>query len=163
MKNIKSLFEELDKRINRINDVRIHEGLGNIACAEIKILGQMSLLVNEKISTTLSLNQTADLDAIITMEYLVKKEFQQILQEAGLIYDEDSYLIWIPKDATFEELYNLKNLSVSIIDPESALLSKAIKAPKKNKFLIREAIASNQFPKLVSRILANGGKIESFL
>jgi hypothetical protein len=163
MKNIKSLFEELDKRINRINDVRINEGLGNIASAEIKILGQMSLLVNDKVSTILSLNQTADLDAIITMEYLVKKEFQQILQEAGLIYDEDSYLIWIPKDATFEELYNLKNLSVSIIDPESALLSKAIKAPEKNKFLIREAIASNQFPRLVGRILANGGKLESFL
>jgi hypothetical protein len=51
---------------------------------------------------------------------------------------------------------------VESIDVESALVSKAVKAPRKNKQLIREAIASGKFPELVDRILENGGKLENF-
>ena len=42
-------------------------------------------------------------------------------------------------------------------------VSKAVKAPEKNKQLLRQAIASSQFPNLVDRILGNGGKLESFI
>jgi len=52
---------------------------------------------------------------------------------------------------------------VEAIDPESALVSKAVKAPQKNKQLIREAIASEEFPTLVDRILENGGRLENFI
>ncbi len=50
-----------------------------------------------------------------------------------------------------------------MIDAESALLSKAICAPQKNKQLIREAIASGKFPDLVARIIENNGKVDYFL
>ena len=49
-----------------------------------------------------------------------------------------------------------------MIDPESALVSKAVKGPEKNEQLVREAIASTKFPNLVQRILLNGGKLENF-
>ncbi|NBW99593.1 hypothetical protein EBR03_08485 [bacterium] len=122
----------------------------------------MSLLVNKKVSTILSLAQTADRDAQLDMDSVVKKELTSILKKYGLIYDEDSKLIWIPPGAKFEILFDLKNVVVKSIDPESALVSKAVKAPEKNKQLIREAIASGKFKTLIARIEKNGGKLEFF-
>jgi len=52
---------------------------------------------------------------------------------------------------------------VKLLDPESALVSKAVKDPTKNKVLIIDAIASGKFLNLVERIEANGGNLEYFL
>jgi hypothetical protein len=118
---------------------------------------------HEQVSAYLSLVQTNDLDALLKMEYVVKVEFKKLLNEVGLIYDEDSYLIWVPPGARFDPLFDFETVEVHIIDAESALVSKAVKAPEKNKQLIREAIASGQFSSLLDRILASGGNLEDFL
>jgi hypothetical protein len=52
---------------------------------------------------------------------------------------------------------------VKLIDAESTLVSKAIHAPQKNKQLVRQAIASGKFSKLVDRIIENNGKLDFFL
>lgn len=159
---LKVVFKGLDGRIDKINRLRRDEGLLSVPKAEVKLLGQMSLLSNEKVSMLLSLTQTADMDALLAMDQAVKEELKRLLKKQGLLYDEDSYLIWIPKSATFEERFNFKNVIVKAIDPESALISKAVKAPEKNKQLIREAIASGEFPGLVARIEKSGGNLEFF-
>jgi hypothetical protein len=81
----------------------------------------------------------------------------------GLVYDEDSHLVWIPKDAKTINLFNFENIEVKLIDAESTLVSKAIHAPQKNKQLIRQAVASGQFPDLIDRIIENNGKLDFFL
>jgi hypothetical protein len=129
----------------------------------VQLLGQISLLVNEKAAIELSLAQTGDLDALLTMDNIVKAELKKLLRIHGLIYDEDSYLIWIPPAARFERLFDFDHIVIESIDAESALVSKAVKAPAKNKRLIRQAIASEEFPTLVDRILANGGNLENFV
>lgn len=159
---IQSIFSDLDQRIDEINEERRFEGLPGATKVEIRLLGQMSLLANEKVSAELHLAQTADLDAFLQMEHFVKIEFKKLLMDAKLVYDEDSHLVWIPSSARFEEIFRYKNFSVLAIDPESALVSKAVKAPEKNKQLIREAIVSGLFPGLVDRIQENGGKLELF-
>jgi len=160
--DLEALFKELDGRIAKINRARKEEGLIAVARAEVILLGQMSLLANDKVSMLLTLALTADMDALLTMDHILKEELKKCLAKHGLVYDEDSYLIWIPKDATFECLFDFKNVIVQAIDPESALVSKAVKAPKKNKQLIREAIASGKFSGLVERIERNGGSLEFF-
>ena len=125
-------------------------------------MGQMSLLANKKVSLLLSLAQTADMDALLTMDHVLKEELKTCLRKHGLVYDEDSHLIWIPKGATFDDLFDLKNVIVKAIDPMSALVSKAVKAPQKNKQLIREAIASGKFPGLADRIETDGGNLDFF-
>jgi hypothetical protein len=160
---LEKLFIELNHRIEKLSRERRDEGLLPIPKSKIQILGQMSLLANEKVSLLLSLAQTGDFDARLKMEHFVKKELQELLKERHLIYDEDSPLVWIPPGAQFELLSDLKHVVVESIDPESALVSKAVKAPAKNKQLIREAIASDVFPTLVDRILKNGGKLEDFV
>lgn len=160
---LETIFKELDSRIEAINKQRIAEDELRVPRAEIELLGQMSLLANEKASMILSLVQTGDMDALLRMEHVVKNELKQILKKHSLIYDEDSPLIWIPEGAAFERLFDFENVIVKSIDPESALVSKAIKASEKNKQLIREAIASGEFSSLVDRILENGGSLESFV
>jgi hypothetical protein len=153
----------LNRRIDDINQDRRHEGLFPLPRARVQILGQISLLVHEGAAAILNLTQTADLDAALTMGYSVKEELKSLLRNKGYIYDEDSNLIWIPEGAEFLPFLELNNVLVESIDPESALVSKAVKAPDKNRQLIRQAIASNQFPTLVDRILKNNGKLEAFL
>ncbi|HTL12844.1 MAG TPA: hypothetical protein VL588_10170 [Bdellovibrionota bacterium] len=135
------LFRELNERIGSINSGLRKSGLRTVAKAEVRLLGQISLLVHEKVGAQLSLAQTGDMDALLRMESVIKKELKQLLGKNGYFYDEDSDLIWIPPGATFETLLDLDRLVVKSIDPESALVSKAVKAPQKNKQLIREAIA----------------------
>ena len=161
-KQLELIFKELNERVDFINKERLEEGGLRVSRAEVILLGQMSLLVNKKVSAILSLAQTADIDAQLDMDSVVKKELTSILKKYGLIYDEDSKLIWIPPGAKFEILFDLKNVVVKSIDPESALVSKAVKAPVKNKQLIREAIASGKFKTLIARIEKNGGKLEFF-
>ena len=160
---LKRVFVELNTRIRRINRQRRGEGLSETRPCEVTLLGQMSLLVDPRASEALSLAQTADLDALLKMDHAVKEEFKKILRAEGLIYDEDSPLIWIPKDAKIRKVIDVGSITIKAIDAESALVSKAVKAPEKNKQLIREAIASEAFPGLVKRLLKNGGKLEDFL
>ena len=159
---LKTVFAELDSRIEEVNRERRKEEGFPLPKAEVKLLGQMSLLTNEKISSLVTLAQTGDLDALLKMESVVKELLKELLRKRGLLYDEDSYLIWIPDGAKFERVFSFKNVLVTSIDPESALVSKAIKAPVKNKQLIREAIVSGKFSRLVERIEKAGGDLESF-
>lgn len=162
-KKIETIFNELDKKIEQINLERRSEGLPTFPKGEVKLLGQMSLLSNDNVSLVLSLAHTGDMDAFLKMDYIIEKALKEILVKHGFIYDDDSYLIWIPNGTTFDDLFDLEHVTVKVIDPESALVSKAIKAPEKNKQLIREAIASDKFPNLVERILTNFGKLEDFV
>ncbi len=157
-----TLFKELDTRIEAVNHKRTKEGVMPLPRAEVILLGQMSLLANERVSMLLTLAQTADMDALLTMDAVLKEELRKVLKKHGMVYDEDSHLVWVPKGATFGKLFAFKNVIVKAIDPESALVSKAVKAPDKNKQLIREAIALGKFPHLVDRIEKNGGNLEFF-
>ena len=161
-KKLEGIFAKLDERIKALNRERREEGMLGATKVEVRLLGQMSLLVNQEAAATLSLAQTADLDAFLLIDSFVKDEFKKILAEEGLVYDEDSHLIWIPEGAHFDKVFSFQNILVLSVDPESALVSKAVKAPQKNKQLIREAIASGAFPKLVDRILSSGGDLEQF-
>lgn len=153
LERLKTIFTELDQRIEVLAKER----------AEVRILGQMSLLANDKLIGRLSLADTAELDAHLRTEYVVERELREILKNHGFVYDETSNEIWIPTGTVFEPLFDFKNLVVTRIDSESALVSKAVKARKKNKILVRQALASKAFPHLADRIQQGGGEPSYFL
>ncbi len=62
---IKELFKELNQRIEEITRERQDDGLLPILKCKVQLLGQISLLVNEKVAVELSLAQTGDLDALL--------------------------------------------------------------------------------------------------
>jgi len=162
-KLIKKIFKDLNKAVELENVRRSKDGTLKIPKSEVLLFGQMSLMLNESAATILNLIQTGDMDAKLRMDYFTKNKLLELLEANGLVYDEDSHLIWIPENAKVIELFKFNNIEVNLIDAESTLLSKAIHAPQKNKQLIRQAIASGQFPNLVDRIFENNGKIDLFI
>jgi hypothetical protein len=162
-KLIKKIFTELNQAVEFENRQRLKDGTLAIPKSEVILLGQMSLMLNESVSSILTLIHTGDMDAKLRMDYFTKNKLMELLEANGLVFDEDSHLIWIPKDAGEIKLFKFKNIEVKLIDAESTLVSKAIHAPQKNKQLIRQAIASGQFPNLVDRIFENNGKIDLFI
>jgi len=160
---MEKIFTELNQAVEFENRRRLKEGTLIIPKSEVIIFGQMSLMLNEFIEPILTLIQTGDMDAKLRMDFFTKRKLMDLLEANGLVLDEDSHLIWIPEDAREIELFNFKNIQVHLIDAESTLVSKAIHAPQKNKQLIRQAIASGQFPNLVDRILENKGEIDLFI
>ena len=160
---MKKIFAELDQAVEFENRQRLKEGALRIPKSEVIILGQMSLMLNESTATILTLIQTGDMDAKLQMDYFTKNKLMNLLEANGLVFDEDSHLIWMPEDASIINLFKFKNIEVKLIDAESTLVSKAVHAPLKNKQLVRQAIASGKFPNLVDRIIENNGKIDIFL
>ena len=162
-KLMKKIFTDLNQAVELENLQRLKEGTLTIPKSEVLLLGQMSLMLNESVVKILNLIQTGDMDAKLRMDYFTKNKLLDLLEVNGLVYDEDSHLIWIPENAKAIELFKFKNIEVKLIDAESTLVSKAIHAPQKNKQLVRQAIASGKFPELVDRIIENNGKIEFIL
>ncbi len=161
---LETVFKDLDDWITKANTARREDGGFGFPKCEVRVLGQMSLLANKKVSAVLKLIGTLDLDAHLEkMDYSIKRKMIELLKRHNLTYDEDSEKIWLSPGSKFEELYKLSNLSVYILDPESALVSKAVKAKDKNRLLIGDAIASEKFPTLMDRIEANGGDLKFFL
>jgi hypothetical protein len=159
---LRRIFKLLDQRIAEENAERRESGGNTISSSEVRILGQMSLLANKKVSSVLHLAQTGDMDALVSTVF-AKLELKKILVENGLVYDEDSEKIWIPPGSSFEKLFEFPNVLVTVIDPESALVSKAVKAIEKNKFLLREALASGTFKNLLARIEKHGVDVRRLL
>lgn len=157
------VFSDLDSCIDIENKERLESGSALITPSEIIVLGQTSLLAQPEITLDLELAQTGDLDAKLICDHFVKARLKELLPKYQLIYDEDSDLIFIPSHSSYSTLGIYKNLNVKVIDPESALVSKAVKAPEKNKQLIRAAIASEQFKDLLVRIEAEGGDLNNFI
>ena len=80
-KQLLEMFTELNGRMDAINLERHREGAMHISKAEVRLLGQMSLLANERVSLFLSLTQTVDMDALLKMDSMVKKEMESILKK----------------------------------------------------------------------------------
>jgi len=160
---IKKIFTELDQAIELENLQRSKDGTLAIPKSEVLLLCQMSLMLNDSVASFLNLIQTGDMDARLRMDSFTKTKLMDLLEANGLVYDDDSHLIWIPEKAKEIEVFKFKYIVVNLIDAESALVSKALHAPEKNKHLIRQAIASGKFPDLVNRIIENNGKLNYFL
>ena len=160
---MKKIFADLNQAVELENLQRLMVGTLTVPKSEVLIFGQMSLMLNESAKKNLSLIQTGDMDAKLQMDYFAKNKLLELLESNGLVYDEDSHIVWLPEDAKVIDLFKYNNIEVKFVDAESVMVSKAIHAPQKNKQLIRQAIASGKFPDLIDRIIENNGKLDFFL
>lgn len=138
---MQKILSDFEITLQRASAERASDGLPQLAKVELKVLGQMALFANEYASASLDLVQTKDLDAIIEGDWVVRSMFKETLRHHGLVYDDLSDEIWIPPEATFDEYYNSSLLRVLVLSPLYVLVSKAVKAPEKNKQLITQAIS----------------------
>lgn len=163
MKDMKETLLKIFQRLNEKLEYEVKELDHKIVRSKITVLGQASLMAQPELTYMLSLAQTGDLDALIGAQFEVRKNLKEILREYGFVYDDDSEHIFIPAGSSFTKFAEFSLVEVELIDPESALVSKAVKAPEKNIQLIRQAIASGEYPTLAGRIVANGGDLKNFI
>ena len=85
---------------------------------------------------------TMDVDAFATYEYAVKKQFEVLLKEVGRELDPVGHEAWMPSETEYSEYFEGEYVWAYLARPEFVMISKASKAPKKNRVLIVEYLAS---------------------
>jgi len=70
------------------------------------------------------------------------KKLDELLKAEGKILDPDWQQIWMPEETEYDNFYRGKFVTALIAQPEYVLISKALKAPAKNRALIVEYLAN---------------------
>ncbi len=137
------------------------ESIGEkIPLVTAKILGQCALLLNDEAREKLSPVGTQDID--IQFEGGIERDILKAdFIKAGLLVDHDSQYIWIVPGATFDTIFETEFVKVEVVHPLFNLTSKAIKAPEKNRELIRKALIEYGI-ELLSLIKQHGGDVKKF-
>lgn len=162
MKIFDEIISELETILEKENLERNELGSPPVQKSVITVLGQMSLMLDKTAAISLALIATADIDAIIQGDSVLRNYFLKIIKQKGLKLDDLSSEIWIPEEATLLKYYQSPLLTIQYLDPVSALTSKAIKAKEKNRYLIKQAL-EHYGEELKSKILLYGGDIDYFL
>lgn len=140
--DIKELGQKLDQKIEQADNLSYAEQ--GIALSpkdiEIKLMGQVSLLADEEISSKIELEMTMDFDAHVKASFEISKILDELLKEKGMELDALSGEIWMPTDTTWELCYEGDHVKIYKASALDVLVSKAIKAPEKNRKLIQESI-----------------------
>jgi hypothetical protein len=152
---IVKVFKTLDKWVTKANSEMREQGLTTTKPFSIKILGQTALI---EAHLKLELFATADVDVYANYEFMVKQEFERLLKKEGKVLDKFSDEIWMPEETEYELIYEGVNFKGYLAKPEYILISKALKAPVKNRELILNYIAqrpSDLFMKLAEKYNLN--------
>jgi hypothetical protein len=115
------------------------DGVRTLKPCRIRLLGQIALLESK---TKLELNVTHDVDVYADYEHPVETEFRRLLREVNLDLDPVGNEAWMPKETIYKNLFEGEYVTMQVADADAVLLSKALKAPRKNHALIVEFLAA---------------------
>jgi len=156
---LKDLVHKFEQIIDSENERRKIDGLDPHQQLEVTILGQFSLFLHPEIAQALNPTATLDLDAWVKGAAVPRSIFERLVREAGFKYDDKSEFIWVPDESKYKIIYQSPLLLCKAIDPFYALVSKAVKAPEKNRILLQNAI-SYYGEELIACIEKYGGDLE---
>lgn len=160
MYDLGNLLLDLDRWVARENARAWSEGVPPYKACTIRVLGQAALM---SANVDLALTATRDLDAYADYEWAVQQEFERLLAKEGKLLDPHGNEVWMPPETRYKPLYEGRYVKAFVADPDAVLVSKALKAPRKNKALITEYLAkgaSDRFFKLARKYAVD---LEQFL
>ena len=157
---LKKVFKALDTWIEAQNEEREQEGMLKLGICEIRVLGQTALI---EANLSIHVPATMDVDVFAKCEHSVRRKFEDLLKEIGKELDPVGHEAWMPKETEYDDFFTGKWVNAYLAAPEYILISKAKKAPTKNRALLVEYIASGPPKKFFA--LANKYEIDlgSFL
>jgi hypothetical protein len=135
---LRQVARQLDDWIAARNRESRSEGLPTIHPCHIRLFGQTALL---ETGVRLTLAATRDVDVTADYESAVEAEFRRLLKSKGRELDPLGHEIWMPKETQYSVLYAGQSVELTVADPEAVLVSKALKAPEKNRALLVEYLA----------------------
>lgn len=130
--------EALDEWIAVQNKSLRAEGLPLLKPCKLKVIGQTALLETGfplRLASTLGVDIRADLD------FAVQKQLQSLLSERDRTLDPLAHEAWMPRETRYKKIFEGQFVQLLIADAEAVLLSKALKAPAKNRVLLTEYLA----------------------
>ena len=136
------------------------EGLPGIRPCRIRLLGQMALF---ELGTKLPLVATNDVDVYADYGHAMQQEFARLLSARGKLLDPVGSEVWMPREARYRTLYRGELVRLDVADEESVLLSKALKAPRKNGPLITAYLAAGPSERFIQLAGAYGLDLEQFV
>jgi hypothetical protein len=86
-----------------------------------------------------------------------------LLKTQGRDLDALGHEIWMPKETKYSVLYAGQWVGLSVADAESVLLSKALKAPDKNRALLVEYLAGGPSARFLALAKKYRVDLEQFL
>jgi hypothetical protein len=135
---LRDIAAELDRWVVEQNFEAEQEGLAPIERCTIRVLGQAALM---EADLPLALASTQDVDVRADCTDSVQKKFEELLRRRGRTLDPLGHEAWMPRETRYRPIYDGRQIRLSIAEPEAVLLSKALKAPSKNRSLITEYLA----------------------
>src|SRR6478609_11347828 len=132
------IAERLETFVVERNLEARREGLLALRPCVIKLLGQTALLEAE---VPLTLALTNDVDVYADYEFAIEQEFRRLLASKGRELDSVGREIWMPQETIYQPLFVGKYVTLLVADAESVLLSKGLKAARKNRQLLTEYLA----------------------
>ena len=113
-------------------------GLPRIRPCTLRLLGQTALF---EANIELTLATTKGVDLVGDYDYAVRAELERLLAVEGRELDPLNGEIWMPRETDYFVLFSGELVRVLVAEPEAVLVSKALKAPLKNRPLITEYLA----------------------
>lgn len=154
------IFKQLDEWVAVRNLELRAEGMPGHPACEIRVVGQTALLLA---NTGLHLAATKDVDVSANYDVAVKRQFERLLMDAELYLDPVGHEAWMPRETEFREIYRGTNVRALIAEPDYVLLSKALKAPEKNRNLLVEYLARGASPRFMALATKYKVALEDFV
>lgn len=152
--------EKLDDWIAAQNREAQQEGFPRLPSSTIKVLGQTALM---EAGVKLTLAATNDVDVQADYPYAVQKEFARLLAAEGRELDPLGHDVWMPRETRYKELFVGRYVRVLLADQDAVLLSKALKAPERNRSLIVEYLALGASERFLGLARKHKLDVEQFL
>lgn len=144
---LRDVFQRLNEFIEKYNEESTEEGGISIPPQEIRIVGQVALLLADLPFPVLA---TTDLDNLTTLPFNVQKELNKLLFDFEMHLVPDGPKVWMPPDTPYLPLFDFKKVKVLYADPESVILSKAKFNRVKDRPLIEKFL--RYFPNVKEKI-----------
>jgi hypothetical protein len=157
---LREIAQKLDDWVAERNAEARLGGWAGLRPCTIKILGQVALM---ETGVNLTLVATKDVDVYADYDHAVQQEFHRLLAQVGHELDPVGHEIWMPRETHYGEIHAGRFVRMLLADPDAILVSKALKAPGKNRPLIAEYLAtgaSDRFFELARKYQVN---LEQFL
>jgi hypothetical protein len=137
------VFEELDEWVCARNVECALEGVLRLQPCEIRVLGQGALF---ELATGLTLQATSDVDVYANYSHAVEVQFRHLLKARHLALDPLGHEVWMPPETQYDPIYQGRFVTAKVARAEYVLISKAARAPEKNRALLAEYLAKGASP-----------------
>lgn len=134
-----TIFERLDQWVTAENKSATIDGFQLLPKSIFRVVGQAALL---EANVQFNVAATVDVDVLNNAKHEVVAKLSELLMAEGLELDPLSNEIWMPMETHYVEIVKGDWVTAMRAETEFIMLSKALKAPAKNRVLLRNYIAT---------------------